>query len=965
MKKPFAQQPHGEEPEPAVHVTDTGTADSSTGGKAVTGYQGPDPAAASRGTAPVHVSHTGPATATDGGIAITGHVGTLIVPPRPLREPASWPHQVGVVPGAARSFQHRVEADRLRATVEGGGTTLLTQLLTGMGGVGKTQLAADYARTAWNDGEVDVLVWVTAAAQTSVVGAYAQAGVELCRADPEDPERAARQFLAWLAPKPGQEPCRWLIVLDDLADPADLLVHADDPAGRFSLWPPANPHGRTLVTTRRRDAALFGEGRRRVDVGLFTPTESAAYLTASMTSHGRTEDAEQLVALADDLGHLPLALAQAAAYIIDSGKTTAAYRTLLADRTTKLARLSPTTLPDEQATALHATWSLSVERANALPPVGLAEPMLHLTAFLDPNGIPQDVLTGHAALTHLAQHRIPGTQPVLRRRWWQRKRPTPASAPPVAPDEGFDALRTLDRLGLIDHTPAAPSHAVRVHQLVQRATHDTHAPDQNRGTARVAADALIGIWPDVENDTAFAQTLRANAQALSQRAEDALCQPDGHAVLFRFGQSLSRSGQTSAAIDHYERLVASLRSQLHPDHPDTFTARSNLASCRGEAGDPTGAVQAFAELLTDRERVLGNDHPSTLTTRGNLASWQGEAGDPAGAAQALAELLTLQNRVLGNDHPDTLTTRGNLASWRGEAGDPAGAAQALAELLTHERHILGDDHPDTLTTRSNLASCRGQAGDPAGAVQAFAELLTHERRILGDDHPSTLTTRGNLASWRGEAGDPAGAAQAFAELLTDRQRVLGNDHPSTLATRGNLASWRGEAGDPAGAAQAFAELLTDRQRVLGNDHPDTLNTRGNLASWRGKAGDPAGAAQAFAELLTDRQRVLGNDHPGTLNTRGNLASWRGKAGDPAGAAQAFTELLTHERRILGDDHPDTLTTRGNLATWRGEAGDPAGAAQALTELLTDAVRVLGAEHPRVEAVHRAAAYWREKAERGS
>ncbi|MEU7124408.1 hypothetical protein [Streptomyces zaomyceticus] len=202
MKKPFAQQPPGEEPEPTVHVTDTGTADSSTGGKAVTGYQGPDPAAASPGAAPVHVSHTGPATATDGGIASTGHVGTLIVPPRPIREPAPWPHQVGVVPGAARSFQHRVEADRLRATVEGGSTTLLTQLLTGMGGVGKTQLAADYARTAWNDGDVDVLVWVTAAAQTSVVGAYAQAGVELCRADPEDPERAARQFLAWLAPKP-------------------------------------------------------------------------------------------------------------------------------------------------------------------------------------------------------------------------------------------------------------------------------------------------------------------------------------------------------------------------------------------------------------------------------------------------------------------------------------------------------------------------------------------------------------------------------------------------------------------------------------------------------------------------------------------------------------------------------------------------------------------------------------------
>ncbi|MEU5757018.1 NB-ARC domain-containing protein [Streptomyces sp. NPDC047829] len=132
-----------------------------------------------------------------------------------------------------------------------------------MGGVGKTQLAADYARAAWNEGSLDVLVWASASAQSPVVSAYAQAGVELCRADPEDPEQAAKQFLAWLAPKPGHRPCRWLIVLDDVSDPNDLIVHPDEPGNRYSLWPPANPHGRTLLTTRRRDAALFGARRRR------------------------------------------------------------------------------------------------------------------------------------------------------------------------------------------------------------------------------------------------------------------------------------------------------------------------------------------------------------------------------------------------------------------------------------------------------------------------------------------------------------------------------------------------------------------------------------------------------------------------------------------------------------------------------------------------------------------------------
>lgn len=161
------------------------------------------------------------AHASHGGVAV-GHVapGGLVAHYAAPRQPAAWPHQVGVIPSRALSFQHRAEADRLRAAAPGG-TTLLGQVLTGMGGVGKTQLAADYALIAWDDGSgdtLDVLVWVTASTRTAVVTGYAQAGVELCQAAPEDPEQAARAFLAWLTPKAGAQRCRWLVVLDDVAD---------------------------------------------------------------------------------------------------------------------------------------------------------------------------------------------------------------------------------------------------------------------------------------------------------------------------------------------------------------------------------------------------------------------------------------------------------------------------------------------------------------------------------------------------------------------------------------------------------------------------------------------------------------------------------------------------------------------------------------------------------------------------
>ncbi|MFE9440824.1 tetratricopeptide repeat protein [Streptomyces sp. NPDC006602] len=724
--------------------------------------------------------------------------------------PAAWPHQVGVIPSRAQSFQYRAEADRLRAAVNGGGTAVLRQVLTGMGGVGKTQLAADYAHTAWDAGGLDVLVWITASARSPVVTGYAQAGIELCGTYPDEPEQAARSFLAWLTPKSGAPPCRWLVVLDDIADPDDLR----------GLWPPASPYGRTLVTTRRRDAALTGEGRRSVEVGMFTEAEAVAYLTTSLAAHGRAEPADQLTALGRELGYLPLALSQAAAYLIDSGETAAAYRDLLTDRSTELTDLAPDALPDEQAVALAAAWSLSIARADTLRPVGLARPMLHLAALLDANGIPQHVLTGAVARAHLAAHRT-------------ATGPNPAAEPaPVSRPDAVRALRALDRLSLIDHRPGTPHQAVRVHQLVQRATRDTLTPDQRDQYARTAADALMAAWPEIERDTGFAQALRANTDALTRHAEGALYRLAAHAILYRAGRSLGETGQVTAAITHFRYVVHAAHEHLGPDHPDTLESRHHLALWCGEAGDPVGATDALAELLADQERLLGPDHPRTLDARGELALWRGEAGDATGAAAAFAELLTDYLRVLGPDHPDTLGIRGNLARWRGEAGDPAGAAAEFAELLADRERLLGPDHPRTLITRSDLALWREEAGDAAGAAAAFAELLADRERLLGPDHPDTLTARYHLARYQGQSGDPAGAADALAELLRQTLRVLGSDHPHTLNTRHHLALWRGRAGDATGAVAAFAELLSDMVRVLGEDHQHTLTTRHQLAAWR-------------------------------------------------------------------------------------------------------------------------------------
>jgi len=633
-------------------------------------------------------------------------------------------HLIGPVPEEADCFQHRSVADELAAALAAGETAILTgasgpsaQILSGLGGVGKTQLAASLARRLRDGGELDLLLWVSAQSRDTILTGYAQAAAEVIGADPADPEQAARAFLAHLAATTS----RWLVVLDDLTDPKDL----------DRLWPPRTPTGRVVVTTRRRDAALAGHGRL-LPVDVFTSEEAYAYLAAKF--HDEPHRLEQADELIEVLGRLPVALAQAAAYIVDRDLTCAQYRDRFAAH--PLAQLAPDAWPDEYARPVAVSLMLSVELANQLQPAGLAGPLLTVLSLLDPNGIPIDLLTSDPIVDYL----------------------TDTAGRSVDAEQARDALTCLTRLHLATTTDRSDPDAtnqplIRVHALVQRAARENTPTAAIATAARAAADGLLQIWPPVEKDTSFAQILRANSTALRANAEDHLWQPDPHELLFRAGRSLGEAGLVTAAIDHFHTLHTQAHQRLGPDHPDTLATRHNLARWRGQAGDAAGAATAFEDLLADYLRVLGPDHPHTLTTRHNLAYWRGQAGDAAGAATALEALLADYLRVLGPDHPHTLTTRNNLARWRGAAGDAAGAATAFEALLADYLRVLGPDHPHTLTTRNNLAYWRGKAGDAAGAATAFEALLADRLRVLGPDHPDTLATRHNLAYWRGKAGE--------------------------------------------------------------------------------------------------------------------------------------------------------------------------------------------------------------------
>ncbi|MET9630867.1 tetratricopeptide repeat protein [Lentzea sp. NPDC006480] len=795
----------------------------------------------------------------------------------------SWPVHVGVVPRRADCYQDRP------APVSSGLT-----VFRGMGGVGKTQSAAHHARTAQQSPDIDLVVWITATTREAVVAGYAEAATLIQIATPDTD--AAALFLTWLQTTPR----RWLIVLDDLADPSVLR----------DLWPPTT--GQTLVTTRRRDSSLARTDSSPVDITVFTAEQSQAYLDAKLAAHAHlSEGASEL---AQVLGHLPLALAQAVAYLTDRNLTCAAYVSRFRDQRRKLGALvpEPSALPDDHQATIDVTWSLSIELANSLAPTGLAKPLLQIASLLDPNGIPVAVLT----------------------------------SPPVTAlletdaETAADALHCLQRLSLTE--PSADS--VTVHALVQRATHDDLTPEDLRATSQTAADALQLLWPDHEGMTPLLPSLRANVSALTTVALPELVGARCHPLLFTYGEDLGKAGLFTDAQGYYARLLDLAAPHLGGDHTDVLFIRNNMTVWRGEAGDMADSIEELGRLVDDCTRVLGPDHSLTLSARGNRASRRLAFGDTGGAAKDFEDLLADQARILGPDARDTLLTRGYLAHCRTFERDLTAAAREFEQLLADQLAVLGADHPDTLGTRNNLASCKSAGIDATGAVADYEALLADQIRVLGPEHTSTLALRANLAVARGVAGDAPAAVEEFEGLLDDMRRILGPVHPHTLSTRSSLADWRGKAGQLEASLREQELVLHDCVRVLGPLHPTTLASRYGLARLRGTAGDPVGAARELKELVADQRAALGADNPDTLLTRFNAAASLLKAGDLPGAIREFELLADDQSRVLGVKHPDTLSTRSNLAAARAHAGDFKKAITEFTALVKDHAEIAGADH---------------------
>ncbi len=531
---------------------------------------------------------------------------------------------------------------------------------------------------------------------------------------------------------------RWLLVFDNAETPADIRP-----------WLPGGG-GQVLVTSRER---AWAELAAPVEVDVLARTESAALLQHRVPGLSAA-DAGRLAA---QLGDLPLAVAQAAGFMAETGMSAAQYLDLLATQAGPL--LDQAVSGSAYPRSLAAATRLAASRLDDEDPA--AAQLASVCAFLAPEPIPEDLFTS-------APGELPGELAAR-------------AADPLAWRQTLarltgQSLARIDQRGLV------------LHRLTQAILRDRLTPEQAAATRACTEAILAAADPrDPANPVTWPRWAQLMphllAADLAATGSPGLRWMACNACWYLLARGDTRTGRDLAAD-----LRQHWGGRLGEDHENTRAAAHYLAWALRNMGRYAEARGLDEDTLARYRRVLGDDHPSTLRSANSLAIDLRGLGEYQAARELDEDTLARKRRVLGDDHPSTLSSANNLANDLRNLSEYQAVRELDQDTLARKRRVLGDDHPSTLISASNLANDLRNLSEYQAARELDQDTLARRRRVLGEDHPDTLTSASNLAVDLWHLGEYQAARELDEDTLARRRRVLGEDHPDTLRTAGNLAA---------------------------------------------------------------------------------------------------------------------------------------------------------------------------------
>jgi hypothetical protein len=816
------------------------------------------------------------------------------------------PEVWGKIPQRNRNFTGRKDLlERLHTGIATQVTAVVPHALHGLGGVGKTQVAIEYAHRF--RGEYELVWWISADQPVLLRSSLAALAphLGLPSATAIGIEDCAAAVIAAL--ERGQPFVKWLLIFDNADKPEDLK----------ELLPKGPGH---ILITSRNHRWHEVDVVDTVAVDVFTRVESIEFIKKRVTTPIDTRDADRL---AEELGDLPLALEQAGALQSETGMGIGEYLRRLKEQATLLLGEGR---QSEYPVSMTAAWSLSVSQLKESVPEAIE--LLRCCAFFGPEPIPLDVFVPVSA--QIGARPLKAVDPGMR---------TLLSDPVLL----SRAINQLGRYALarIDDW----SRTVQIHRLVQALLRDELTPEEQTRIRHqvhlLLAAAAITREPDENaNWDRYLELLAHAVPAGVTQCHDAVVRT----FCLNLVRYLYSSGDYRTSRSLVQELIAEWENDPDSDVRDTVTAKWHLGNVLRALGDDTYDLNR--QTLDQMAELLGPDDPMTLVQFNSYGADLRARGDFWDALNHDKDSRERHRRVFGESDRVTLRCMNNLAVDYGLVSDYPEARKLYIETLQLQ-HLpnSGVSPTEVLIVRAGLARTVRMSGAYQDASYLGNDALAFGRVNLRPDHPWTLRTAKDYSIAMRRAGFLDEALDLARDTYAQELRIFGPGHPDTLAAAMNLANALRAIDQVDKGFGYAAETASNYPDIYGPEHPYNYGCSVNLALLLRVRGDVEAARSLNEASLAGFDARLGRDHHYSLTCAFNLATDLAELGDSSGARALGEDTRARLVALLGEEHPQTIAASANLVFDLRAEG--AGAeAEELCQATTDVyARVLGLGHP--------------------